>query len=96
MRGNAKRRGICRIARFAFGNIVFRSIVKAVVNKAEPQVSAVVRYIGHIPEDFFQTLLNKPFVRILLNFNEIRHVNNFVDLREGHSVVIAQAYRFYH
>ena len=74
----------------ALCNRIFGGVVDLVIHKIEHQVSVVVRDRCHVPENLFQALFLKPLIGILLHLNQVRHFQNFIDLAEAHSRVLAK------
>ncbi len=67
-----------RIGRVAFlallDGVLGILLAKLEAGELETQLAAVIRNRGNIPENFIQTLIQKPLIRVFLNFDEIRHV----------------------
>ena len=86
----------CRIgsiALFAFRYRVIGFFVELVVHEVQNQISVEIRNAGDVVKNFLQTFLQEPVVGIFLNLDQVRHIENFIDVREAHACVLAKLYR---
>ncbi len=64
--------------------------VKLVVDKIEHKVVLIVGDARDVLEYFLETFLQKPLVGSLLNLNEVRHIDYFINLAEAHALGTSQ------
>ena len=43
-------------------------------------------------EDLFQALVQEPLIRVLLDLDQVRHTDDFVDVGEAHALGFAELY----
>ena len=85
-----QRGSISRIAFHAFLNrIFFVFFAQFEVNKFQTQLSAIVFNRGNVIKSFLQAIGKEPVIRVLLNFNQIRHLKNFSGPLIAHSKAFA-------
>ena len=68
-----------------FFNGVLGVFVQAVVHKLQHEIAGIVLDSGNIVEDFVQTFLQEPVVRVFLDLDQIGHANHFVDAGKAHA-----------
>ena len=88
--GDAQGRCIGHVALFALFDAVLRLLVEAEVHKAQCQIAGIVLNGADVVEDLFQALVQKPLVRVLLDLDEVRHTDDFVDVGEAHALGLAE------
>ena len=93
-RGHPKGRRVSGIPLLALGHAVIGLIVELVTNEIEHQIVVEVCNTRNVLENLFQALCKEPFIGILLDLNEVRHFQDFLDLAEAHSSILAQLNRF--
>ena len=84
---------IGHVAHFAFRHRVFRGFIQTVIDKVQNQVARIVRDRGNIAEHFLKPLIQKPFVRIDLHLDQVRHFQDLIDVRETHTGVFSELHR---
>ena len=95
--GDTQRRGIVYIPLFTFFHRVFRMIkIDVIVHKFEDKFFGIVGNGRNIRQYFLQILRNKPLIGILLNFDQIRHVEDFVDPGKAHAFPRAHLHLMHH
>ena len=95
--GDAQGRGIVNIPLLTFFHGVFRVIkVDVVVHKFKDQFLRIVSDGRNVRQHLFQILRNKPLIGILLNFDQVRHVENLVDTGEAHALPRAHLHLMHH
>ena len=92
-RSHAQRRGKRGVAFLTLGDRVIGFFVELVVHKVQHEIPVEIRDAGHIVEHLAQALLEEPIVGILLDLDQVRHVENLVDVCEAHARVFAKLYR---
>ena len=55
-------------------------------------VTSVVLNGADIVEDLFQALVQEPLIRVLLDLDQVRHTDDFVDVGEAHALGFAELY----
>ena len=68
-----------------FFNGILGGFVQAVVHKLQHEIAGIVLDSGNIVEDFVQTFLQEPVVRVFLDLDQIGHANHFVDAGKAHA-----------
>ena len=63
---------------------IFGRAVQRVIDKLQHQIFAIIGDGGHIGQNLFQIFRQEPFIRVLLNLDQVWHVQNLVDAREAH------------
>ena len=92
-RGHTEGRGIRGVAFLTLGNRVIGLFVELVVHKVQHEIPVEIRDAGHIVEYLLEALLEEPVVGILLDLDQVRHLENLVDVSEAHARVFAKLYR---
>ena len=64
---------------------MFSLLVNAIVYKGQHPVAGVVGDFRYVAEHLLESGVEKPFVRVLLNLDEIGHLHDFFDLAEAHA-----------
>ena len=88
--------GIVYVALFAFLNGILGLGIERIRHKIDEKVSGIIRDGGYIPQHFHQTFLEEPLIGVLLNFDQIGHLKDFVDFGKAHSDVLADFLGLYH
>ena len=73
------------VALLALLHGVFSLLVNAIVYKGQHPVAGVVGDFRYVAEHLLESGVEKPFVRVLLNLDEIGHLHDFFDLAEAHA-----------
>ena len=68
--------------------------VELIVNKVEHKVVLVIGDTRNVPENLPETFLKEPLVGSLLNLDQVRHIDYFINFTEAHALGIAQLYGF--
>jgi len=89
-----QRGGVGHVPFLALLNRVFRSFVQPVIDKLQHQVARVIGDGRNVAKHLFEALVQKPVVGILLDLDQVGHVEDFIDLRKAHARRFAQLYRF--
>ena len=91
-----KRCRICRITFLAFLDSVLNVIsAELEVDKFKTQLSVIIFDGRNIPEYLMKTFSKEPIIRILLNLNKVRHLQNFLLPRVTHSYALTDLDRTY-
>ena len=69
-----QRGGVCGVARLALLLRILGRLVHGIIHEGELQVAGVVRNGSYALEDLPQALVQKPFIGILLDLEQVRHV----------------------
>ena len=89
----------CRIGRVAlltlFNRILYFIFTQSKVYEFQAEPSAVIRDRGNIVEDFLHSLVQEPVIGILLNFNQVGHLQDFFLSLVGHSYTFSGWNRTY-
>ena len=88
--GDAQGSRIGHVALFALLDAVLRLLVQAEVHKAQCQIAGVVLNGADVVEDLFQAFVQEPLIRVLLNLDQVRHTDDFVDVGEAHALGFAE------
>ena len=71
----------CRISCIPFFTLVDRVLhiilAECEIHELQAQMAAVVSNRGNIVENFFESFIEEPLIGILLNFNEVGHLQYF-------------------
>ena len=90
--GDAQGCCIGHVAFLALLDAVLRLLIQAEVHKAQCQIAGVVLNGADIVEDLFQALVQEPLIRVLLDLDQVRHTDDFVDVGEAHALGFAELY----
>jgi hypothetical protein len=91
---DTQRRRIGDVPHLAFLHGIFRIFVQTIIHELQYQIAGVVGDRGRIVEYLFQPFFQEPLVRVFLNFDEVGHFQDLIDLRKAHTGVVSQFYRF--
>ena len=80
--------------RLALLDGVFGFFIHRIVDELEDEITGVVGNFPDVSEDFLQTDIQEPLVRILLDLDEVRHLHDFIDLSEIHTSGCSELGRF--
>ena len=64
--------------------------INRVINKIKHKIILIIGNSRHILKYFFKTFVKEPLIRLLLDINKVRHINNFIDFAKAHSFTIAE------
>ena len=78
--GYAESSRVRSVAFLALCNRIIGFFVELVVHEVQNQISVEIRNTGHIVEYLAQTLFQEPIVGILLDLDQIGHLENFIDV----------------
>lgn len=101
-RGHTDRNSIGSVTLLALLNGILSLVVKAVADEREFVSAIGIGDRGELLEDLLDTVIQEPFVGILLNTDEVRHIDDLIDLRKTHSGGFSELYglnihhRLYH
>lgn len=73
---------------------VFGFFIHRIVDELEDEITGVVGNFPDVSEDFLQTDIQEPLVRILLDLDEVRHLHDLIDLSEIHTSGCSELGRF--
>ena len=73
-------RSVVNVTLLTFFHGIFGSLVDRKINKLNKQITRVVDKGRNVIKDFFHALFKEPFIRFLLNLDEVRHFQLFVNL----------------
>ena len=91
-----QRCGVSSVALFAFFDAVLWFIFETIIDKVKHQIALIVGNRRNIFEYFLNSFFQEPFVRVFLNFDEVWHLQNFIDTRKAHSLnILPELYRFH-
>ena len=88
--GDAQGCCIGHVALFALFDAVLRLFIETEVHEAQCQIAGVVLNGADVVEDLFQALVQEPLIRVLLDLDEVRHTDDFVDVGEAHALGLAE------
>ena len=88
--GDAQGCCIGHVALLALLDAVLRLLVETEVHKAQCQIAGVVLNGADVVEDLFQALVQEPLIRVLLDLDQVRHTDDFVDVGEAHALGFAE------
>ncbi len=92
---NLERRGICSVPFLTFGNGVVRLCgVELIIHKIQYEVAGEVSYSRNVLKNLPESLVKKPLVGVLLNFDKVRHFQNLVNVGKAHSFCLAETNGF--
>ena len=92
---NSERSGICSVALLTLDYAVVGVVnIELIIEKVKHKVSCVVGNTGHIAENLLEAFLQEPLVGLLLNFDKVRHIDDFIDFRKTHTFSLAELYGF--
>ena len=80
--------------RLALLDGVFGFFIHRIVDELEDEITGVVGNFPDVSEDFLQTDIQEPLVRILLDLDEVRHLHDLIDLSEIHTSGCSELGRF--
>ena len=80
------------VALLALLDAVLRLLIQPEVHEAQCQIAGVVLNGADVVEDLFQALVQEPLVRVLLDLDQVRHTDDFVDVGEAHALGFAELY----
>ena len=80
--------------RLALLDGVFGFFIHGIVDELEDEITGVVGNFPDVSEDFLQTDIQEPLIRILLDLDEVRHLHDFIDLSEIHTSGCSELGRF--
>ena len=63
---------------------------EAEVHKAQCQIAGVVLNGADVVEDLLQAFVQEPLIRVLLDLDQVRHTDDFVDVGEAHALGFAE------
>ena len=66
--------------------------VQAIVDELQNQVAGIVLNGRDVTKHLFQTLIQKPLVRIFLHLNEVGHLNNLINAGKAHALGFSELY----
>ncbi len=89
---NAQRGSIGNVPLLTFLNGVLGLAVQAIIHKAQRQITGVILNSADIVENLSQAFVQKPLVRIFLNLDQVRHLDDFVDVGKAHPLGFAEFY----
>ena len=93
--GHAQRGGIGRVSDLTFNYAVVGAVnIEGIVDEVKHKVVLIIGDSRNILEYFLKTFLKEPAVGFLLHLNEIRHINDFINFTEAHSLGVAKLYGF--
>ena len=78
-----------------FYTILCFILYKLEVHKLQTQMTGKVLDGRNIIKGLPQALMQKPFIGILLDFNEVWHFKNFLTTRESHPEILPGSYRMH-
>ena len=78
------------VALFALLDAVLGLLIQTEVHEAQRQVTGVVLNGADVVEDLFQALVQEPLIRVLLDLDQVRHTDDFVDVGEAHALGFAE------
>ena len=85
---------ISHVALFTLLDSVFRVLlVKCKVDKFQAELSAVVRDRRDVIKYFFQPLIKEPLIGVFLDFDQIRHFQDFLLSLVAHTHAFSGFYR---
>ncbi|CDC29576.1 uncharacterized protein BN792_01787 [Faecalibacterium sp. CAG:82] len=90
--GNAQGGSVGHVALLALLDAVLGLLIQTEVHEAQRQVTSVVLNGADIVEDLFQALVQEPLIRVLLDLDQVRHTDDFVDVGEAHALGFAELY----
>ena len=88
--GDAQGCCIGHVALFALFDAVLGLFIETEVHEAQCQIAGVVLNGADVVEDLFQALVQEPLIRVLLDLDEVRHTDDFVDVGEAHALGLAE------
>ena len=88
--GDAQGCCIGHVALLALLDAVLRLLVEAEVHKAQCQIAGVVLNGADVVEDLLQAFVQEPLIRVLLDLDQVRHTDDFVDVGEAHALGFAE------
>ena len=89
-----ERRGIGGVPLLALlDRVLLLLLAELEIHEFEAHVTREILDRGDVVERLPQPFLQKPSIGVLLNFDEIRHLQNFLALRESHSDVFSGSHR---
>ena len=80
------------VALLALLDAVLGLLIQTEVHEAQRQVTGVVLNGADVMEDLFQALVQEPLIRVLLDLDQVRHTDDFVDVGEAHALGFAELY----
>ena len=80
------------VALLALLDAVLGLLIQTEVHEAQRQVTGVVLNGADVVEDLFQALVQEPLIRVLLDLDQVRHTDDFVDVGEAHALGFAELY----
>ena len=90
--GDAQGCCIGHVALFALFDAVLGLFIETEVHEAQCQIAGVVLNGADVVEDLFQALVQEPLIRVLLDLDQVRHTDDFVDVGEAHALGFAELY----
>ena len=87
--GNAQGRRVGSVAFLALFDGVF-GLSQMIIHEFQSQIAGEVLNGGNVAENLFQTLVQKPAVRVLLHLDEVGHGDNLIDAGKVHAFGFAR------
>ena len=78
------------VALLALLDAVLGLLIQTEVHETQRQVTGVVLNGADVVEDLFQALVQEPLIRVLLDLDQVRHTDDFVDVGEAHALGFAE------
>ena len=86
---------ISHVALFAFLDGIFGLVFDMIIDEVQNKVSGIISDGRNITENFLKTFFKEPSIRVFLNLDEVRHIEDFLDLGKTHADIFSELDRFY-